>query len=297
MGGLPGGFAFGDTMIRPDGKPLHHEDGWESDGCPLTIATCPSVRSTHFGAAKTIAWARLMVPHKATPSKEGAILWSPVILGDMARRSSSVTHVTALVYDFDNGALWEDTTCIPLVAGMRYWAYTTHSHTPEHHKFRLVLAVDEAIPIDLYPVVWRGFARMIGWQVDQACKDPARLYYTPSCPLGSDPWQDWADGIGLPWRDWLPTWQDEEARMQAPATRSRRIDPTERDRTVLLRTAEIVLQKMSPACGMANWWAICCGVTDALGREGFEMVRSWSQGAPDKFRSREWQSMERRFNV
>jgi len=107
------------------------------------------------------------------------------------------------VYDFDGGTRWEDVVDVLDVYGLRYWAYTTWSHREDAHKFRVVLGLDEAVPVADFAVLWGAVRDMMAWDVDRACSDPARLYYVPSCPMGSTPWQAWGDGAALEWRAYM----------------------------------------------------------------------------------------------
>jgi hypothetical protein len=291
-------------VIRPDGKPHHPEDGWEDEGKPLAFAVAPKVETTSYSKALTLPWERLIRLHTETPNKASAPLWSPVFLSDMARKSSSVTHITALVYDFDHGETWDDVVSMPKCYGMRFWAYSTFSHTEEAHRFRLVLAVDEAIPVALYPQVWRGFARMVGWKVDESCKDLARLYYVPSCPPGGLAWQDWGDGPGLDWRGWLKTWEAQagaekrKARPEVAAPRPRReAIQSPQFRSVTLRNvAQTLFDSMDPDSPHDEWRNACFAVVQSLGEEGMQMVEAWSRKGA-KFDPDQMRSIRRRFNL
>lgn len=186
--------------MRPDGKPHHPEDGWDSDGMPLSVAWTPNVKQSQWEGARAITWRKLCTDHRRTTRKEDAPLWSPVLLSSMERRAASVTHSTALVYDIDDGTTWGDVVDVLEVWGARWWAYTTHSHTEDRHKFRVVLGVDEAIPAALHRQTWLAVRDLMGWGVDESCKDICRLYYLPSAPEGSPAWQAWGDGAGWDWR-------------------------------------------------------------------------------------------------
>lgn len=198
-------------MIRPDGKPHHPEDGWKDEGQPLSIAVTKSVKEAEFTWRLQKPWAGLMVDHQVRESKEGAVLWSPVVLIDSARKASSVSHVSAIVYDFDHSTRWEDVVDVLGVYGIRYWGHTTWSHSEEVHKFRVVLGIDEAIPAGQYRTVWLAVRDMLGWDVDEQCKDVSRLYYVPSCPAGAMPWQSWGDGDGIDWRAYADWYSQKQA--------------------------------------------------------------------------------------
>lgn len=193
-----------ETMIRPDGTPHHGQmDGWEDhDGCPLSIVVSRSVYVKEFERRLTLPWARLIVDHVETSDKSRAAVWSAVIPheGATARRSESVSHVSALVYDFDGTATWESVVDVLTVFRYRFWAYTTFSHTEDTHKFRVVLGLDEAIPAAEYAEAWRAVRDAMGWTLDEQCKDLFRQFYVPSCPPGSSPWQAWGDGANIAWR-------------------------------------------------------------------------------------------------
>ncbi len=205
-------------MIRPDGKPHHPEDGWDTDGKPLCIAWAPHVKVQEWAGRKAVTWDALRIDHRVFPSKDSAPLWSPVILSSMARCLASVTHAGALAYDFDRGTKWEDVIDVLDVFGIRYWAYTTWSHSEEVHKFRVVLGVDEAIPAASYKAAWSAMRSMMQWDVDETCKDASRLFYVPSCSEGAKPWQAWGGDIAIDWRaliDW------DEARKPPPTVEER----------------------------------------------------------------------------
>lgn len=219
-------------MIRPDGSPHNGEmDGW-ADSCHLSIATARTVKTTHWDKRITVPWAKLILDHKIHPNKADAPLWSPVILSQaMDRKIESVQAVSALVYDFDGGMEWEDVVD-PLEAfGIRFWAYTTWSHSEDRHKFRVVLGLDEAIPLANFRQVWTAFKGMMGWQVDEGCKDASRLYYVPSCPsLDPAPWQHWGGDTCIDWRSLLAAERPKEMPipMHVVATRRRQEDHDKR---------------------------------------------------------------------
>jgi hypothetical protein len=214
---------------RPDGTDCHGEmDGWaDHEGKPLSIAWAPSVKVTSYAGSKAMPWGSLIVDHKVYPSKGAAPLWSPVVLSDKARKASSVEYISALVYDFDSGAKWSDVIDVVDFAGWRYWAYTTWSHCDDAHKFRLVIAIDEAIPAGEYRAAWQALRAFMSWDVDEACKDLCRLYYVPSCRAGSTPWQAWStDGIGVDWRrvvEWWNSQAPKKTKVEAAISEARAI--------------------------------------------------------------------------
>ena len=61
--------------------------------------------------------------------------------------------------------------------------YTTHSHTPENQRYRLVVAFSRKVKPDEYPPVMRKLAQKIGIEYFDPCSyEVNRMMYWPSCP-------------------------------------------------------------------------------------------------------------------
>lgn len=113
--------------------------------------------------------------------KSAGRLWSPTIYAAGASRGNAgVTAVTALVIDVDDG-----TPLSEIEGGLqpfRYVVHTSHSHSPEHSKYRVVLPLAEPIAPSNWPAAWRRMDLFVNGHADSATKDPARLYFLPSMP-------------------------------------------------------------------------------------------------------------------
>jgi len=97
------------------------------------------------------------------------------------RASKNVASVSAYVLDIDDGTPVADVEA--RLDGLTYVIYSTHSHTPEKQKYRVVVFLSAEVSA----VDWAAFrtaadARYSGGHNDAATKDPARLYYAHSCP-------------------------------------------------------------------------------------------------------------------
>ncbi len=104
------------------------------------------------------------------------------------RRASAVEFVSMAVADFDDGTTIERAT--ELWKDYEFVLYTSHSHTQQHHKFRVVLPLAEPIQVEHWRSAWLHFYEMASgenYRIDRACKDPARLYYLPSHPPSGSP--------------------------------------------------------------------------------------------------------------
>lgn len=123
--------------------------------------------------------------HAVIPDKYSGKLWSPTIYAaDASRKSTNVEAVTALVVDVDDGTPFAmlESKLDPFL----YVVHTSHSHTQEHPKYRVVLPLDvPVLPAD-WPVVWQRLNLFIDGHADPATKDPARMYFLPSMPPNSE---------------------------------------------------------------------------------------------------------------
>lgn len=96
------------------------------------------------------------------------------------RTDKNVVEVTAIGLDLDNGSSRE--IIESKLNGYTYAAHTTYSHSGAAEKWRIVLPFAEPMPSDILLPVFRHFQSLFGGKLDEACKNPSRLYYLPACP-------------------------------------------------------------------------------------------------------------------
>lgn len=103
------------------------------------------------------------------------------VLRDGQRRKSSVESRTLLTLDLDNAApdAWEQ-LCQRYHGAM--CVYSTHSHTPEQPRLRLVCPLDRPCSPNAYEPMARMAAKLMGVlsMCDATTFDPSRLMYWPS---------------------------------------------------------------------------------------------------------------------
>lgn len=128
-------------------------------------------------------WLPIFSKHRPRLQKLGSPAFSPGVLrAGQTRASANVELVSVLVADLDDGVTLE--TLRPRIAQFSWLAYSSFSHDPDHakHKFRLVFFLSRPCTPEEWREVWTGLNALLGGHCDPACKDPARLYYLPSCP-------------------------------------------------------------------------------------------------------------------
>lgn len=129
--------------------------------------------------------AERLTRHDARESKDGP-LFSPTIYQDGARRAKeNVSVVTLGVGDFDHGATVADVR--PRLKPYEYVVYTTHNHTPEQPRFRVVIPFVRPVPAADWPDLKRRIDyHVFGQLSDRAAIDASRMYYLPSHPPGAE---------------------------------------------------------------------------------------------------------------
>ena len=97
------------------------------------------------------------------------------------RKSANVLNRSMVTLDLDDAApqAWSDAA----VWGWTMAMYSTHSHTPERPRMRMVFPLDRTVSVDEYQAIARRIGEYIGIeQLDPSTHEPSRLFYWPSCP-------------------------------------------------------------------------------------------------------------------
>lgn len=293
---------------RPGGEPALPDDAdtWHYLNAPVVVCLTDSVQNSKWNAKRAWQWAEIVREHVETPRKEDAPLWSFVLPSKPDRRADSVDFVTALAFDFDGKAGPDWDNVLDQFSLVNHWAYTTFSHSPDSHAFRVVLPLETAIPASEYPEAWQAAVDIleIGAWVDPSCKDLARLFYLPSCAPGAERRQFGAWQFGcFDWSAWLAVWRSRKMAQSAPPKFSEpdavprvrkyaigdRITELDIQREKLVR----MLQSMSPDRDYASWMRIILGVGKAMGLEGVDILEQWSQQS-NKYNAADWKAFRRK---
>ncbi len=124
----------------------------------------------------------LQEEYKEYDDKNAAPLLSPVAEWSKEYRSNANVRRMGrvAVLDFDTGTLE------PLAAaeGYSHIVYTTHSHTPEVPKYRILLELEDEYPVALHATLWSALRAHFGGSNDKSAKDPSRAYFLPSAKPG-----------------------------------------------------------------------------------------------------------------
>ena len=124
---------------------------------------------------------------KAALKKDGA-LWSPALYEKgTTRANDNFLEAQLLGFDVDDGMTYQQAMKALDALDIDYVLHSSFSSTPEHHKFRIVVPLIEAVDKDTYKQLWAAFNHILGGSLDKKTKDPARILYTPVCPDDGEP--------------------------------------------------------------------------------------------------------------
>ena len=136
-----------------------------------------------------IAIQSLLTPVTGVSKKDSVPLWSPTIFNGN-RSGDNAYQISMLVYDMDDGVVpfssWR------LFGDHCVLAHTSFSHTPQYHKYRIILPLEKPIPARDWSRasiaalrLWKDVVGR-GEPDPKALKDIARMYYRYSIPLSGD---------------------------------------------------------------------------------------------------------------
>ena len=99
------------------------------------------------------------------------------------RKADTVTARSLVTLDIDYGTAKTADLVRDMLDGTAWCLYSTHSHTPEAPRYRLVIPLSREVTPDEYIPVARRVADDIGIDLfDSSTYEPSRLMYWPSCP-------------------------------------------------------------------------------------------------------------------
>lgn len=102
--------------------------------------------------------------------------WSPFVFNGY-RHADNFVSCDFLVYDIDEGLTIDEADALLLKSGYCYLILPSPSHSPENHRFRVILPLAYSIfDFDTYDSTWLEGAKILG-VVDEQCKDKARYYF------------------------------------------------------------------------------------------------------------------------
>ena len=181
------------------------------------------------------------------------------------RCSADVIAISAIAFDFDDGLIFST-----LANGFKdysYVAWTTHSHTNEHPKYRVVIPFDKAVNADAYGAIWRWFYERFPTN-DVATKDAARLFYLPSHKATIQIHKGHTVNTeNIRYEQQLLEMENEHTVIT---------ENQKWDGEMPLAGLVEILNNISPDVDYQDWLKVCFGVRNGYGEQGLEAFVEWS---------------------
>lgn len=199
----------------------------KNDGT-VTLAVASSRRAAVW-KNKTLYWSQLLdkiketkrTPEtldeylKMTKDKQDAIKDTGGFVGGWLkqgrRKAENLEHRSMITLDADF-AVMDLLESVTMFYGCAATVYSTHKHTPQAPRLRLLVPLKRRLSGDEYQAAARMLAADLGMELfDDTTYQPTRLMYWPSTPSDMDYYFDYADG---PWLDpdillsRYPDWRD-----------------------------------------------------------------------------------------
>lgn len=145
-----------------------------------------------------------MTRHDVRPGKDGEMFNASRFKG--TRGNDNFMSANAMFYDFDKGnPTIEEIRA--LFSGNLMWIYTTHSHTPEKPRYRVVLPLSRSVDKNEHFAIGRALKEKLTPKLkeclDKSCFQRSLPHYLPACP------PDQADNVKSRFYDGSPLDADE----------------------------------------------------------------------------------------
>lgn len=147
-----------------------------------TVRSCLDKQPKHYTSTIAALVSRLQ-QHVEREKKDGPAIIPAVFKDGTTRASANVERLTTLVLDIDKGPPYD--VLFPKFKPFAHVYHTTHSHTPEHPKYRIIIFLAKPIPVAQWESFWSSAKEYFG-HMDEATKDPCRLFYSPAHPPGAE---------------------------------------------------------------------------------------------------------------
>lgn len=124
-----------------------------------------------------------MTRHDVRRYKDGEMFNASRFKG--TRGNDDFVSANAMFYDFDKGnpSIEEIRALFP---GYLLWIYTTHSHTLEKPRYRVVLPLSRRVNKNEHIAIGRALVEMLTPKLrkclDKTCTERSRAHYLPACP-------------------------------------------------------------------------------------------------------------------
>lgn len=177
--------SIGDSRRSTDWRPMRLT--WQQ--------FCAKFRTPARTAETSEGYKAMSRDEKANAKDVGGFVGGAVEGGNRKGGSVAERQLLALDADYGNSDIWDNWG---LMVGGAALLHSTHSHTPEKPRLRILIPLARPVTAEEYEPVGRRIAQWLGIEAfDDTTYEPSRLMYWPSCPADGEYIFKYADG------DWL----------------------------------------------------------------------------------------------
>jgi hypothetical protein len=182
-------FCYSTLVNETDTQPARVESDWPTF-C-AEVLSCPEPRGS-WPLYEYLSQAESKDKDQRARAKaqKSGRAWCPATFGTCANAKGSLRHdgnvlaMYAGVADIDNKI--DEPLTVPEIekrlSGYAFALHTSYSHTPEKPRYRVIVPLAHPVPPATMPKLFSYFRSLFGSALDEACKNPSHLYYTPNYP-------------------------------------------------------------------------------------------------------------------
>lgn len=119
--------------------------------------------------------------------KSDAPLFASCEFKDGRRNKANVLRSGLVMLDIDEGMQMNEAAGVFSDVGLAGFAYTTASHTMDHHKFRIGIPLSENVDATTYTRAWCALNRLFHEVADRSKRGAESLFYVPGIVAGKEP--------------------------------------------------------------------------------------------------------------
>ncbi len=126
---------------------------------------------------------------KTCPYKHGRAFAAHELKSGTTRATANVLRIWAAIFDLDDLTPDQAKDLIRrlMASGLACVVSSTHSHRPGAPKLRLAIELSRPVSPVEWPAVWEAINKGLELRADANARDPARLFFAPTCPSDVKP--------------------------------------------------------------------------------------------------------------
>ena len=294
---------------------LDFYDNWKDSQKDVTVPFTEFANLTsNKGVEKQSSWRDFIKyvigsGHRVLPTKGGNLTGGYWLKENATRSNINVEEVFLFICDIDSTPIQPPPLSLDAmkarfhpqasgIFGCKVLGYTTHSHSLQHPRYRLIFPLARAVAPSEYAALWQGFNQALGGILDPATKDISRIHYLPSCPAEHLSIANWFSGNEA---SYSPMVNPEPliiagimltASPKQPKQLSCTLPETPRTKAELQEK----LSYISADCSYETYRSVVWGILSTGWTCSEMLAKDWCKGSPDRFDESNFNSVVNSYN-